>query len=202
VLVNAGVHHSKDPEMSLRLNVVEAVRWYKGFESQASRPCVIWKQTLPQHFHSADGGYVAANIHDVSKVKFDALMSRPGGCCAAIPKNSTTPSCCQRFNALADPLVKEAEIPHVDIYKALATVPFLHNGCVLGRHGKERMLDCTHWKKGAPEAFINQLLLLAVDNICPRSSIDSGNSSSSSNSSSGEWAEKEGVVVLLVDGAR
>jgi hypothetical protein len=193
VLVNAGVHHSMHPETTLRLNVLEVVSWYKGFKPQTSRPCVIWKQTLPQHFQSADGGYLgAANIHNVPEAEFDALMSRPGGCCTAIvPNNSATSNSCQRFNTISDPLVKEAKIPQVNIYKALAAVPFLHNGCKV--IGKERLLDCTHWKAGAPEAFINQLLLLAVDRMCPRSS---------SSSSSSRWGGTEGAVSMLLDGVR
>ena len=53
LLVNTGVHHNHDAP-TIAANVHALLDWHRSVPV-SQRPCVVWRETLPQHFRSPTG---------------------------------------------------------------------------------------------------------------------------------------------------
>ena len=131
VVANAGVHHND--VRTLKANVIHFLSWW---QQTAARPCVLWRQTLPQHFDTANGTYspVASltskeRLWLVKDWKFEAFreIHHSPNCCKPVHQPS------QKFGATADPLIAQAGIPIIDLYQVGAPLWWAHTGCVRGK---------------------------------------------------------------------
>jgi len=57
LLVNTGVHHTFETTASIRSNLRALLNWHAAVPLRR-RPCLVWRETMPQHFQTPTGEYV------------------------------------------------------------------------------------------------------------------------------------------------
>jgi hypothetical protein len=121
---------------SLAPHVNGLIAWAEERRKTQEQPCLVWRQTLPQHFATPDGVYQknhpALTIRDRSK-----------GCCEPHELGARGG---QKFNDVTDELLKAAGIRIAPLYRAFVPLYKQHLGCSRSRH----LVDCTNYK---PEVY-------------------------------------------------
>ena len=127
VVANSGLHHN---DMStLRANVVSFIEYYK-LAAQANMN-VMWRETIPQHWATRFGVF-AWHLHNSS------ARGKPY-CCVPLPVKR--PHGKQKWNVMAEPLLRVAGVPVVQYFGVFDELHHLHRGC----H------DCTHYIENATD---------------------------------------------------
>jgi hypothetical protein len=181
LVINAGVHHNH-PNVTLKTNVEAMLQWHQRLDKK-TRPCVLWRETTPQHFDSVDGTYALANIHGTSDSEScHALRTVEGK---------------QKFNAFSNKILEGSSIPIIRVWDTFAPMHEMHLGlrtvmkacnpnsvggvdgplsaCVSMWPGRvleagkvllnDTLLDCTHWNP-VTVALSVQMLLVRVEEEC------------------------------------
>ena len=141
IVANAGLHYN-DLAL-LRTSVLSLLAWHQETPA-AQRPCTIWRETLPQHWNTADGTF------DKIWVDKEAARMLPY-CCKPLasmeelqhtgpgrPANRSL----QKWNDLANPLVA-GRMPILRLFRSFEPLYDQHFGPGCG--------DCTHWSEAANE---------------------------------------------------
>jgi hypothetical protein len=118
------------------------IAWAEERRKIQELPCLVWRQTLPQHFSTSDGVYerdhervhagVAATARDRSKLS--------KGCCE--PLNEGLLGGEQKFNDVTDAMLKGSGIRIANLYKAFVPLYQQHVGCSRSKH----LVDCTNYQ--------------------------------------------------------
>ena len=166
LLVNTGVHHNQDAPM-IAANVHSLLDWHRSVPV-SQRPCVVWRETLPQHFRSPTGeiplnptngsAFITLCAHKVAVTPTGSgtdsgagpFSGFSGGGCSPLSMGDAAGK--QQFNAAAEALLPE---PSRDQRWGIARVyheakPYWYEkvGCSGNGSGYlgPQKLDCTHIK--------------------------------------------------------
>ena len=156
VVVNAGVHHGRGVRLgghSLATEVHAIIAWHKS-QGSAS-PCVLWRETLPQHFQTLDGAFPECSSCCGRSLREDCWLPNRSDaayaqCCAPLTSHAGT----QPFNNVSTPIVQSAGIPIVRIYTRLAPMWQSHIGCPSAHPGYP---DCTHLHPDGAKVAVHAL---------------------------------------------
>ena len=133
-VTNVGLHHNE--ERSLRSQADGLVRWWSRTTTSTSalrdRPCLLWLQTLPQHFPTPDGTYQRKWLFDeqcgtVAQTSHPDQVRRGDG--LGCKRIQTLGGSRQRFNDVTDSIVKAAGIPTIHSWAVAAPDWDEHPGC-------------------------------------------------------------------------
>ena len=172
VISNFGLHHND--LRSLRRNVESFLAWR---HASPTRPCIVWRETTPQHFASSDGTFKSG---DGPWRTSDPLAP----CCARLNYTEVAGQH-QRFNEVSTPMMLRAGVPVAQVWAALAPHWDLHppmnaTGCFLRRINEDMRrvlsrpkplppgdnLDCVHWHHKA-SAWLGVTTITAALQACP-----------------------------------
>ena len=151
VIVNTGVHHPNSG--SLVQNVKDFIAWREGMGKNTH--CVVWRQTLPQHFDSPSGDWDGDLLHGAPAIIANA-RNHSTSCCK--PLNDQF-QLTQKHNPISDQLVDEAKIPNIKLWTSAAGLWKFHKDC------EESTTDCTHWNSPALEV-LTRLFLHRLEKEC------------------------------------
>ena len=129
VLINAGVHHALRPRWTIPENVRALAEWLRAGKPN-TRPCVVWRESLPQHFVTLDGTFFT--FHRCAQ----GSTSSPG--CGPISAAGLASG--QRYNLAALAALNSTHIPVAKVFAPTAPFWWEHPGCLVDR----THLDCTH----------------------------------------------------------
>ena len=166
VISNFGLHHNNLG--SLQRNVKSFLAWR---HASPTRPCIVWRETTPQHFASSDGTFQHGNGPWRTS---DPLGRAP--CCARL-NHTELAGQHQRFNEMSTPMLLRAGVHVARVWAALAAHWDLHGpmnatGCVLRRinedmrRGAGTTVDCVHWHDKA-SAWLGLASVAAALQACP-----------------------------------
>lgn len=174
LVVNSGLHHNADPNRTLTSSVTRLATWHRNAVKQQQAPCMLWMETLPQHFDSWDGRYIAPSSSEAP-----TNVTDKEGLYSQWPSNGNEvdPRCqCrpldvardqnghhQRFNDISSPLISQAGISMIHVYSLLVQRWDLHLGCRM--IGNRTRKDCTHYRPEAYESLAAKVLS-TVDKTC------------------------------------
>lgn len=168
VVVNVGVHHPNSG--TLRDNVNGFLKWAGKVQSASAnhgQPCILWRQTFPQHFSTPTGVYATAQAKSTS---------RAGGCCKPIEyhgdgggnlrlgrphsKINLEYQSQQKHNDVTNLIIKDTSIPSLHMYPVLEPLYWAHPGC---DHPRENYADCTHWDRASGvNELLSELMLVEI----------------------------------------
>ena len=168
VISNFGLHHNDLG--SLQRNVKSFLAWR---HASPTRPCIVWRETTPQHFASSDGTFQHG---DGPWRSSDPLGRAP--CCARL-NHTEVAGQHQRFNEVSTPMLLRAGVHVARVWTALAPHWDLHGpmnatGCVLRRinedmrrgAGASDYVDCVHWHDKV-SAWLGLASVAAALQACP-----------------------------------
>ena len=155
LLVNSGVHFN---EISEYIRSIDSFLDWFSSAPQLERPCTLWRETLPQHWHHTnDGTYRNLNASNTRKLPYPC---RSLSC--RLQHGSR-----QKWNDLASPSMMRAGVPIVRVFDAL--VPHF-----LQHHSEhETSADCTHWTS-ASQFLVSLLINVQVHSSCELQPVDGG----------------------------
>ena len=136
VVINVGLHHNE--ESSLRAQVGGFTSWLRSARAAPKPlPCLMWLQSLPQHFPTPDGTYrkswlfdeqcAASNAH--SRANLSTFLTGDGRGCVPLSLDQLGNSR-QRFNDVTDAIVSEVKLPIVESWRVVVDHSQDHPGCV------------------------------------------------------------------------
>lgn len=151
---------------TLNTHVQALLAWLTATRADA-RPCVVWRETLPQHFPTADGTFeqLTECPHQQRHEQPSASLPLPPGSaglhqkarehqpadhasCKPMPSGVRS----QAFNDEVTPLVAAAGVPLARVFEPLRALWADHGGCPSaskgGQSGGAYFLDCTHQRAG------------------------------------------------------
>jgi hypothetical protein len=126
------------------------VNWVQEQKQKQTAPCVLWRQTLPQHFHTQTGIY--GESHSVLD------QARGKGCCTPLEEAQQGE---QKFNDFSDKLMTEAAIRIVPVYRSIAPLYMQHTAC--SRRGPKN--DCSNYNREV-YSLVNLLTLSTIEDEC------------------------------------
>lgn len=154
VVANSGAH--ENDEAAISVTAQQFANVYRVLTAAADggpvtpRPCVLWRQVLPQHFNTATGGYG----HLLAGSPRGACSARDYPCSPLSPRvlrgamaeeKSVTNMSEQVFNDIAMPIMLRAGVPVIYTWANTAPLWQYHGGC---RWSKT--VDCTHFAAHSP----------------------------------------------------
>ena len=116
VVANAGVHHAHRD--GLTLNVESLLKEMGNNTRRGGRPCLLWRETFPQHFNTTTGtfgGFFGGRCSDGPQCRAITADALKGGR--------------QMFNGVTNPLVSQAGIPIIRVFNAALSFWQLHPDC-------------------------------------------------------------------------
>ena len=175
-IVNFGLHHNE--ESSLRDQANGFVQWLSSARRAAaasngpSLPCLLWMQSLPQHFPTPDGTYrrnwlfdEKCNTNSANSSALTLATIGDGSGCAPLPRGLPSGSQ-QRFNDMTDGIIADVGLPAIGAWRLAAEHWDEHSGCIcyptawINRSAtavskthcgqmwfKRHVLDCTHFQR-------------------------------------------------------
>jgi len=162
VVANIGIHFNEPA--ALQKQVSSFIRWHAGARGNGTligrRPCVLWRQTLPQHFPTHDGTYQRGWLFDEA-CGLQGFPTSQSGC---VPVPPALNSSQQRFNDVTDGMVSAAQIPAIASWNLAASLWKEHPGCIVKplawtsanltfrrtTASTVRVMDCSHYKQCSP----------------------------------------------------
>ena len=182
VVVSVGVHHNT-PSQTL-LPEVEGLGKWLAHTKPDSRPCLLWREALPQNFQTEDGtfgGFLAPHTCELATASASASASVSASAahhvanwCAPLPTGFVERGSRQKYNDLTTPVL-EGLLPIIRMFRAATPFWELHAECLqeFDKHSsKQRMTnyfgasgkaaDCTHYPAPSPVHYMAHLLLFTV----------------------------------------
>lgn len=160
LVVNTGLHHPNPA--TLQANTEDFISWTKEKQPFDKKLCVVWRQTLPQHFPTENGDWKQALNHQASEALLEAKRANTS-CCA--PRSPGAAGNLQQYNRISDPILRDARVPNIQLFRAMEGLWKYHRDCdsVLS----PRTADCTHWLDPAVELATKLLLDRLYSHACP-----------------------------------
>lgn len=120
-----------------------------------TKPCLLWRETLPQHFASADGTFPRANL-SASETRDGIRSARcraAAAQCAPLRAEAVFGPGGQKFNEAVNGVLERARIPLLRVYRRATACWGLHTDCAADVELPDhfpRAADCTHWPFPSP----------------------------------------------------
>lgn len=154
IVVNTGLHHPN--RTTLEANTQDFISWTKEKRPFDKDLCVVWRQTLPQHFPTDTGDWKEALMHNSKEAVAEAKNANTSCCAPRSPGGSL-----QQYNQVTDPMLRDAQVPNIQLFRAMEGLWKYHNDC------DEKGADCTHWTRPAADLATKLLLDRLYKSACP-----------------------------------